>query len=100
MHFGHHDHITCTSQPGQGKIFTVFLPANVTVEDANEYKPTWAKGIDGTETIFVVDDEEIIRDATKSILICRGYPVHCAASGYTAHAMENRIRKLMGPKAL
>jgi two-component system cell cycle sensor histidine kinase/response regulator CckA len=77
-------HLTCYSEPGQGTIFRIYLPAvdQVEAQAEGEVDETPLKG--GSETILVVDDEATIRDVATQILQHFGYEVLAADSGETA----------------
>jgi signal transduction histidine kinase/ActR/RegA family two-component response regulator len=71
--------IACTSRPGHGTTFEVFLPA--TEEDAHvaEQTPRDARP-SGSESILVIDDEQQFSAALAQTLIRLGYHVDCFAS--------------------
>ena len=76
--------ITFDSAPDSGTRFTVRLPA-VTVPGSHtparwDRAPRRGRG----ELILVVDDEEILRKATETLLRAQGYRVVCAADGHEA----------------
>ena len=79
----HHGHITCESIPGEGTTFKIYLPA---LEPGTESAapPLGLKADRGTETILLVDDEELVRDLGKRILELSGYTVLTAVNGKAA----------------
>ena len=85
----HGGSITCYSEIGQGTVFKIYLPA---VEQADEQAETMPEVIEpqgGTETILVVDDEELIRDFASQILEEFGYRTLTASCGEEALKIYN-----------
>jgi CheY-like chemotaxis protein len=79
--------VTVESEVGAGTTFTIYFPA---VEDAGEptlVEPLVARGLSGTETILLVEDDPAIRGLAQRILERCGYTVltaHDGASGEQA----------------
>ena len=77
------------SQPGQGATLKVCLPRYAADDKALKEKPTPmpTSGPRGTETILVVEDEDIVRRMVCRILQTHGYEVIATASGGEALAL-------------
>ncbi|MDQ7782911.1 MAG: PAS domain S-box protein [Desulfomonilaceae bacterium] len=80
---GHGGHVVCYSEPNVGTTFRIFFPVLKTVETADT-ATTQQMPAFGTETILLVDDEELIRSLGKRILSRSGYDVLEAAGGEEA----------------
>ena len=79
----HDGYISCYSEVGQGTTFTIYFPAiesqlEPDSEDSGEM-PAF-----GTETVLLVDDEELVRDLGVRILRKVGYTVLTAHNGKEA----------------
>ncbi|MGH8103408.1 MAG: response regulator, partial [bacterium] len=89
----HDGWIQVSSQVGTGTTFTVFLPAVVAV--IIEEKPQVVSAPGGSETILVVDDEDLVLGLARSILERHGYKVVTACDGVDAlelfRKMHSRI---------
>jgi two-component system cell cycle sensor histidine kinase/response regulator CckA len=72
------------SAPGRGSAFRVFLPR--VVEGVADPAAPEAKGpvARGTETVLLVEDEQVVRTLVREILSSRGYRVLEAAGGEAA----------------
>ena len=89
----HGGHIRCYSEPGHGTTFKIYIPAVISGEEREEttFRKT-TRG--GSETILLVDDEELIRDIGSKTLTRAGYKVFVASNGkealelYQAHSDE------------
>jgi PAS domain S-box-containing protein len=81
---GHKGALRVYSTPGQGSTFKVLFPAaagtrpSAPVREAGLFR--------GTETVLVVDDEDIVRQAARNALERYGYTVRTAQDG--AEAVE------------
>ena len=79
----HRGDIEIHSSPGKGTTFDIFLPIS-DKENKKAIHETEAKLRGGSETILVVDDEQVIRKLGKEILETQGYVVLTAANGLEA----------------
>ncbi len=72
------------SEPGQGTTFKVYLPR--VTEPAAPAAPSPARPVSvrGSETILVVEDEEVIRNLVQKVLKANGYTVLVAGTGSDA----------------
>ena len=85
----HGGDITVQSQLARGSAFHVYFPI---FSGDYEDKPTWKpEQLTGDETIFVVDDEMVVRQMVTQVLKSNGYRVVTAASGEEAVQMYARL---------
>lgn len=82
----HKGYITCTSKPGDGTTFLIYLPAceQQVQPQVQKELPT---ALEGTETILMVDDENELRKLASRVFIKFGYQFLQAASGEEALEM-------------
>jgi PAS domain S-box-containing protein len=78
----HHGFIDVSSQLGKGTVFNIYLPVE---EGKIKIDITQRKLIEdipgGTETILLIEDEDMIRELVRSILVSKGYKVLTAQDG-------------------
>ncbi|MDY7034059.1 MAG: PAS domain S-box protein [Thermodesulfobacteriota bacterium] len=79
----HDGHIICYSELGVGTTFQIYLPV---IEQETSLKETEDEEttVGGTETIFLVDDDERVRNLGYDILSKSGYNVLTAQDGESA----------------
>ncbi len=70
------------SEKGSGSTFEIFLPASDRPVPAEIVVPVQI--IKGTETVLMVDDEEMVLNVGQAMLEKLGYRVFCASSGQEA----------------
>lgn len=75
--------IQVESKKGQGTTFDLFFPVTESVTEPAE-GPSKSQALAGSETILVVDDEEVVRDLTLEVLSAHGYNVLLAQDGLDA----------------
>ncbi len=77
----HNGYIYCSSSPGNGATFKIFLPVSL---DKQDKKDDTAAIIKGHSTILFVDDEEYVREFFEMQLQELGYKVILASDGIEA----------------
>jgi two-component system, cell cycle sensor histidine kinase and response regulator CckA len=74
--------ITCASKPKQGAVFNIYLPRSEKLPAQENPLPPPAEP--GSETILLVDDEEMVLGVGKDMLAHLGYKVVTAKGGRIA----------------
>jgi signal transduction histidine kinase/CheY-like chemotaxis protein len=95
--------INVESEPGQGAIFTVRLPAQVVIETAESAQPESASEVaaassqtkTGLETILVIDDDPSVRDLMSRFLTKLDFHVVAAANGEEGIRLAKQIHPLL-----
>jgi signal transduction histidine kinase len=73
--------VAVSSQPGQGTSVRVYLPAERdVVRDTSQF----VGDLTGTQTVLIVDDEDLLLTMGETILSGYGYTVYTANSGHKA----------------
>ena len=87
---GHGGTINVYSELGNGTTFNIYLPASD--REVVKEEPATATITRGSETILLVDDENIVMEVSRELLESMGYIVHVAGSGQEALSiyMEKR----------
>jgi len=78
--------ITVHSEAGHGTTMSLYFPVIEPQALPSPVSPSDARG--GTETILVVDDDELVRASMRTVLQSRGYRVLEASSGEEALTVE------------
>jgi PAS domain S-box-containing protein len=80
--------IAVYSEVGKGTTFKTYLPrVNDSVTEDLDTQLTQGVAPKGTETVLLVEDEEMVRDITRDVLEQSGYTVLVAADGVEALRM-------------
>ncbi len=82
-------HIYVDSEPQQGSTFEIYLPC-LEERTATASAPR-AGSLAGTETILLAEDEDAVRNLTRSVLTRQGYRVLEARTGSDALAVAARF---------
>lgn len=77
-------HIDVKSRPGSGSVFTIFLPRAEKMEPENIPRAKGAVARHGTETVLIVEDEDVVRSLICHVLELHGYTVLPARNGNEA----------------
>jgi two-component system, cell cycle sensor histidine kinase and response regulator CckA len=77
-------YITASSRPGEGSTFKVYLPGLLKEPEPLDDHERVTLAPEGTETILVAEDSDLVRQLTREMLEVRGYKVLEACNGKEA----------------
>jgi len=72
-------HIVVQSEPGKGSSFKVYLPNTTSSTEAIPVIKPMMGSLRGTESIMLVEDNEMVRRLTTEVLAQKGYRIHSFA---------------------
>ncbi len=78
----HGGFIEVNTEPGNGTEFKIYLPATASADTAMAVPPRVAQPMGHGELILLIDDEEAVRELTKTMLETYGYRVVTAQNGF------------------
>ncbi len=78
------------SEPGHGTTFKVYFPRALEAAAPVAPSPASPVSVRGSETVLVVEDEEVIRHLVRKVLQANGYTVLVAANGRDAEQVAGQ----------
>jgi len=72
--------ISVSSEPGRGTTFTIYLPSVPDRPEAEKARQAQPETLRGTETVLLVEDEQMVRRAVRDVLQRNGYSVLVASN--------------------
>ncbi len=84
--------ISCSSEPGKGTTFKVYLPRTTEQKTGQGLPETADTDLTGRGTVLLVEDEQAVRDLARTVLEKHGYTVFAAPNGGEALKTAARHR--------
>jgi len=88
---GHGGYIDVESEEGKGTTFRIYLPATRKKIEKSVKSPNAI--LKGTETILIIDDEDLVLDVGQKFLAFMGYQVLTARNGEEAIEIFRTYRR-------
>jgi len=86
--------VSCASAPGKGATFRVFLPAEESsVERARPVERADGEEHGGAETVLIIENEEMLLELVRTMLVSKGYNVQAARDGHEGVSIFARLGK-------
>ena len=85
-------HIWVYSEVGRGTTFKVYLPRTEEPAQAVPARPVAVSNLRGTETVLLIEDEDMVRHFVEKVLSRHGYTVHAFADPERAIAFARSHR--------
>ncbi len=82
--------VSVESEPGAGATFTVRLPRVREAAEATSTPAPAAEPSQGSETVLLVEDEDVVRDLARRVLERHGYTVFACSHGAEAVELSDR----------
>ncbi len=90
----HRGFIDVESELGEGTTFRIYLPiSEVTKPIIEKAEETWEEIAGGTETLLVVEDEEMLMMSLQMVLVDKGYKVLSTQDGFKALVIYQERKK-------
>lgn len=77
-------YVSVESEPGRGSVFKVYLPQLLQNQETPQTSKPIQGAVSGSETILLVEDEDLVREMTQRVLRKYGYTVLGAGHGLEA----------------
>jgi len=85
-------HVDIDSQPGQGTTVSILLPRVADSAEPGSRRQRREREFSGSETVLLVEDEELVRRSIHEMLTHKGYHVLQARHGREALLIEGQYR--------